>query len=184
MAEYITREYISGEEFRELRGKLGLTQKEMADFLRCSKRTVENWETKAEKIAGPMVPLLEILIRHPEQAQALEVPAQRLRLRLWYYYENQVCTIIDVDEMRRLVSIRNYTSNPLFRAFGINTEPTFEDYESFLASRCFPESRDKIKLELKALGIPFYDPLLIIEKTGGRMAEDHFWIRIDRGERK
>ena len=184
MAGYVTREYITGGDLRDLRGKLGLTQKEMAGFLRCSKRTVENWETKTEKITGPVVPLLEILIRHPEQAQALELPPERLKLRLWYYYENQVCTIIDVDELSRRVSIRNYTANPLFRAFGINTEPTFEDYEAFLASRCFPESRDKMKLQLKELGIPFYDPLLIIEKTEGRMADDHFRIRIDRGDRE
>ena len=37
-----------------------------------------------------------------------------------------------------------------------------------------------MKLQLKELGIPFYDPLLIIEKTEGRMADDHFWIRIER----
>ena len=183
MTDYITREYITGEDLRGLRTILGLTQKEMAGFLRCSKRTVENWETKAEKITGPMVPLLEILIRHPEQAKALELPPKRLKLRLWYYYERQVCTIIDADELRRVVSMRNYTNNPLYRAFGINTEPSFEDYEAFLASRCFPESRDKMKLQLKELGVPFYDPLLIIEKTEGRMADDHFWIRIERGNR-
>ena len=156
----------------------------MACFLRCSKRTVENWETKADKITGPIVTLLEILIRHPEQAKALELPAERMRLRLWYYYENMVCTIIDVDELNRRVQIRNYTTTPLLLAFGINTEPTFEDYEAFLASRCFPESRDKMKLQLNELGIPFYDPLLIIEKTNGRMADDHFWLRIERGKKE
>ena len=184
MAEYITREYVTGEDLRELRAALGLTQKDLAAFLRCSKRTVENWETKAERITGPLVPLVEILIRHPEQVKALELPEKRTRLRLWYYYERQVCTVIDVDEPRRTVSVRNYTGNPLFRAFGVNTEPTFEDYEAFLASRCFPRSRDKMKLQLKELGIPFYDPLMIIEKTEGRMADDHFWLRIDRGDLK
>ena len=33
---------------------------------------------------------------------------------------------------------------------------------------------------LKDLGLPFYDPIMIIEKTEGRMAEDDFWIRIER----
>ena len=28
--------------------------------------------------------------------------------------------------------------------------------------------------------VPFYDPIMIIEKTEGRMAEDNFWIRIER----
>ena len=37
-----------------------------------------------------------------------------------------------------------------------------------------------MKLILKDLGLPFYDPIMIIEKTEGRMAEDDFWIRIER----
>lgn len=37
-----------------------------------------------------------------------------------------------------------------------------------------------MKLILRDLELPFYDPLMIIEKTEGRMAEDHFWIRIER----
>lgn len=37
-----------------------------------------------------------------------------------------------------------------------------------------------MKLILKDLGRPFYDPIMIIEKTEGRMAEDDFWIRIER----
>ena len=63
---------------------------------------------------------------------------------------------------------------------GVNTEPTYEEYEEFVRSRCFPETRDKLKLELKKLDIPFYDPIMIIEKTEGRMADDDFWIRIER----
>ena len=37
-----------------------------------------------------------------------------------------------------------------------------------------------MKLELKRLGLPFYDPLLIVEKTEGRMAEDDFWLKVER----
>ena len=95
-------------------------------------------------------------------------------------FENMVCTLIDIDETERLVKIKNYIDNPQYRAFGINTEPTYEDYEEFIESRCFPRTRDKMKLELQRLGIPFYDPILIVEKTEGRMAEDRFWIRIER----
>ena len=95
-------------------------------------------------------------------------------------YHDFVCTIIDVDEMERRIEIHNYINNALYRAFGVNTEPNFEDYEEFIKSRCFPETRDKLKLELKKLDIPFYDPIMIIEKTQGRMADDDFWIRIER----
>ena len=34
-------------------------------------------------------------------------------------------------------------------------------------SRCFPKTRDHAKDILKEMGLPFYDPLLIIEKQMG-----------------
>ena len=68
---------------------------------------------------------------------------------------------------------------PPLVGYGVE-EPDYNQYIEFLESRCFPESRDKMKLILKDLGLPFYDPIMIIEKTEGRMAEDDFWIRIER----
>ena len=56
-----------------------------------------------------------------------------------------------------------------------------ENYIEFLKSRCFPEERDKLKLMLRELDLPFYDPFMIVEKTQGRMAEDKFWIKIEYG---
>ncbi len=178
--KYVINEYITGEDIKKLRKTLSMTQKEFAEFVCASKRTVENWESNGTRITGPIVTLFEILNRKPQIAKKLEVPPNELKLRIWYMYEKTVCTIIDVDELSRQVMIHNYIDNPLFRAFGIETEPSFEDYEEFLKSRCFPETRDKLKLELKRLDIPFYDPILIIEKTEGRMAEDHFWLKIER----
>lgn len=171
---------LKSEDIKRVRDLLGMTQREFAVFANCAVRTVENWESKEGAITGPIVTLVDILLRHPELASKLEVPDNRLRLRLLYMYENTLCTVIDVNEASRVVEIRNYVDKPLFRAFGVNTEPTFEDYEDFIESRCFPRQRDKMKLELKRLGIPFYDPIMIIEKTEGRMAEDHFWIKIER----
>ena len=43
-----------------------------------------------------------------------------------------------------------------------------------------PPTRDKMKIILKELNLPFYDPFMIIQKTQGRMAEDNFWIQIER----
>ncbi len=95
-------------------------------------------------------------------------------------HNDTVCSIIDVDEFNRIIKLYNYMNQPMFRAFGNNINPSFEDYEEFLESRCFPRTRDKLKLELNRLGIPFYDPILIIEKTEGRMADDDFWVKIER----
>jgi putative transcriptional regulator len=36
-----------------------------------------------------------------------------------------------------------------------------------------------MKIALKELNLPFYDPLLIVEKTKGRMAEDDFWLEVE-----
>ena len=180
MKQYVINKSISGKDVKRMRTILGMTQKEFAEFVCTSKRTVENWEESKGEITGPIVTLSEILLRYPQMSHKLELPPKERGLRLWYMYENTACSIIDVDELSRQVKVYNYVDNPLYRAFGVNTDPTYEDYEEFLESRCFPKSRDKIKLELKHLGIPFYDPILIIEKTQGRMADDPCWIRIER----
>ena len=58
-------------------------------------------------------------------------------------------------------------------------EESTREYEDFLESRCFPKSRDKIKIELEALDLKNYDPLLIIRKTKGKMAEDGCYIEFE-----
>ena len=178
--EYITPTNLAPEEFKDIRLKLSMTQAEFASFLGCSRPTIERWEEGKSKISGPVITLLELIKRDLTIPKKLEIPEDRLKLRLYYMYRSTVCTIIDIDETNRKVKIKNYIDNPQMRAFGVNTEPNFEEYEEFIESRCFPRSRDKMKLELKRLDIPFYDPILIIEKTEGRMAEDEFWIKIDR----
>ncbi len=95
-------------------------------------------------------------------------------------YKNDLCTVIDVDDLEETVKIKNYTDNNQFRAFGVIKEPTYKDYQDFLEERCFPRTRDKMKIQLEALDLPFYDPMLIVEKTQGRMAEDFFWLDIKR----
>lgn len=177
---YVTPDHLTCEDIKELRAALDMTQSQLAVFLRVSKRTVERWETSKEPITGAIVTLADILLRNPEMEEKLRLKDNRLKLRLKYFYKNMLCTVIDVDELQRKVEIKNYVKNPMLRAFGVNNEPDYDDYEQFLESRCFPRTRDKMKLELKRLDIPFYDPILIIEKTLGRMEEDEFYIEIER----
>ena len=61
---------------------------------------------------------------------------------------------------------------------GILPELFTEDFMEFLESRCFPRTRDHLRLVLKDLELDSYDPLAIVEKTKGRMAEDFQWIQI------
>ena len=178
--KYVTPNSIKANDVKLLRSKLGMTQAEFALFCNVSKPTIERWETSDKEITGPVTLLAQIVMLHPDIAEELVLPKKKYPMRLWYYNNDSVCTIIDVDTINQKVQIKNYTNNLLFRAFGKNEHPSFDDYEEFLKSRCFPEERDKMKLILKELDLPFYDPLMIIEKTDGRMAEDNFWIKIER----
>lgn len=178
--DFVIPEYVTGRDIKRVRKILQVTQKKFAEMAGVSKATVERWETKEDKITGPIVLLLQMLERYPEYISDIRIPEKKYGLRMWYMYGNKACTLIDVDELRKKVKIKNYTDNIMFQAFGNLEEPSYKDYEAFLESRCFPRSRDKMKLILKDLGLPFYDPYMIIQKTEGRMAEDHFWIRIER----
>lgn len=178
--KYITPENIGGAEIKELRKRLGFTQKEFAEFIGSSKPSVERWEASAKPVTGPVVLLLQLLKMYPESVEALKLPPLEYPMRLFYMHNQDICTIIDIDMGKRLIKINNYTGNIMFRAFGAVEKPDYRQFEDFLESRCFPRTLDKMKLMLKELDLPFYDPLMIIEKTEGRMAEDDFWIRIER----
>ncbi|MCR5295017.1 MAG: helix-turn-helix domain-containing protein [Lachnospiraceae bacterium] len=177
---YAIQDVLKAEDIRTLRKNLEMTQKQFADFVGVSNKTIERWEKGEDEIGGPITVLYRVLMEMPDLPERLRIPEKTAPLRLYYMYRREVCTIIDVNERKRTVAIKNFTKRAQFRAFGVNTEPSYEDYEEFMESRCFPRSRDKMKLLLKELGLPFYDPLLIIEKTEGRMEEDEFWIRIER----
>ena len=178
--QFIMEESMSGNDIKMLRKRLHMTQQQLADFVNVSKKTIERWESGEKEITGPIVTLSRILQNYPELPAQMQVPELEYPMRLWYLYRQSVCSIIDVDERKRQVKVYNFIDDNMFRAFGVETSPTYEQYEEFLEGRCFPRTRDKMKLVLKDLDVPFYDPLLIIEKTQGRMAEDDFWIRIER----
>ena len=99
-------------------------------------------------------------------------------MRMKYMHEDEICTVIDVDFLHEKVYVFNTTKDVLHRAFGVVEEPTWEQFEEFLESRCFPRSRAHLKLILQDLEVESYEPIEIIEKTKGRMAEDHQWIDI------
>lgn len=177
---FASPEYITGEEVKVTRKKLGLSQAEFGQLMGCTKMTVGRWEKSEEPIVGPITFAIYALMNSDALSDKVLLPEMKYGLRLNYMYRQQLCTIIDVDETHEIVEITNYRDNLMFRAFGANTAPTYAEYLDFLESRCFPRTRDKMKIVLDDLDIPFYDPMMIIEKTQGRMAEDDFWIEIER----
>lgn len=102
-------------------------------------------------------------------------------LVLHFYNRDALCTKICADRTAHCLAIQNQTNDILSTAFGVNAAPDWSDFEAFLASRCVPKERDGIREYLSALDLESYDSLAIIQKTGGRMAEDHHWIKILEG---
>ena len=101
-----------------------------------------------------------------------------ITMRMNYMLDQKICTIIDVDFRHEQIYITNKTNNLLHRAFGVIEEPSWDDFQRFLEERCFPRTRAELKLVLREVGVSSYDPMQIVEKTQGRMAEDHQWLDI------
>lgn len=100
-------------------------------------------------------------------------------LVLSYYDDNILCTKIAVDYNEKTICVENFVDNVLRTAFGNNPEPTWEDYLIFLEERCIPKARAGLREYLDEIGVDEYDPLEIIKKTSGRMAEDQQWIKVE-----
>lgn len=113
-----------------------------------------------------------------------EAPAKGSTMRLTYMFRQHPCTVIDVDFLEQKISIQNKTADPVHRAFGVIEDPTWKDFEGFLKDRCFPETRGNRKDLLRQLGLTDYDPLQIVEKTQGRMADDELWLKVRYLERR
>lgn len=105
------------------------------------------------------------------------VPEPGYTMRMTLMYQNKPCTAIDINFLENKIKIQNYTKDVLHRAFGIKENPTWEDFHIFLQDRCFPKTRGNAKAILSGLGLQDYDPLQIVEKTSGRMAEDDLWLK-------
>ncbi len=105
-------------------------------------------------------------------------PIQDYVLRMEYMCEDELCSVILVDFQNQKIEVINKTEEVIHQAFGVKAKPDWDDFEYFLESRCFPKSRAMLKSVLRELGLDSYDPLAIIEKTQGRMAEDKQWIHL------
>ena len=99
-------------------------------------------------------------------------------LELRYYSGDILCTRICADQTSRELLLENSTDQLVKTAFGTNELPTWEDFELFLEERCVPRERAGLREYLEALGLEEHDPLAIVRKTQGRMAEDDQWLEV------
>lgn len=99
-------------------------------------------------------------------------------MRMEYMCGEECCSVILINAKEEEIAVMNETDDLLHTAFGVKVKPTWDDFEEFLRGRCFPEAREEQELILEDLGMDDYDALTIVDKTGGRMAEDLQWIKI------
>ncbi len=114
----------------------------------------------------------------PEFAEQQRSRGHEVRI-LRLYDKDALCSTIYADFTWRTLVVENQDVSPVKTAFGNIQIPTWEDFQRFLAERCVPQQRAGLREYLEALGLEEYDPLSIIEKTGGRMAEDEQWLTIE-----
>ena len=100
-------------------------------------------------------------------------------MKLSYFDGDELCTTVIADSTEHVLCIENHTDRVIKTAFGNNAVPTWEDLQYFLEERCIPCARAGLREYLETIGVEEYDPMEIIKKTEGRMAEDEQWIRIE-----
>ena len=121
----------------------------------------------------------EITVRRKQTMQEYKDTHNRNKLlQLQFFHGDSLCTTILADETAEKVLIENHTSDPLYTAFGVNENPDWQDYQIFLEERCIPKSRAGLKEYLNAIGVDEYNPVEIIRKTKGKMAEDQSWLEV------
>ena len=98
---------------------------------------------------------------------------------LRFYDGEQLCSSIYADLTKQRIMVENQAVALVKTAFGNNVQPDWADFQDFLSERCIPRQRAGLREYLETLGLDEYDPLAIIEKTGGRMAEDQQWLTIE-----
>lgn len=110
-----------------------------------------------------------------EQRKALGHEVRILR----FYDRDDLCSTIYADFTAQTLTVENQAVPTIKTAFGNNLLPNWGDFQRFLEERCIPRQRAGLREYLETLGLDEYNPLAIIEKTSGRMAEDQQWLTIE-----
>ena len=196
------------QQIKEIFGTADLDElRELAKMLKINNPNPRNAGRKAQLTPDQIVEVLELHrkgIGNTEIAKQFGVSRQTIykyiynaehfstnpdfTMRMNFMNGSQLCTVIDIDFKHEVVRMKNYTDRIPLRAFGVVENPSWADFEEFLKERCLPASRAGLKGQicnilkgiLREMDVPFFDPLLIIEKTNGRMAGDNQWVQMIR----
>ncbi len=161
----IRRRHEDGETVTDLARAYGVSRQTLHNYLKDSEdgqrmvyRSLRQWQRLNRDFPG--------------------VDVHDYMIRMDYMNGDECCSQLLVSFEKRRVVVENRTDVPFHRAFGMKARPTWEDFEEFLEERCMPRTRDRLRLVLEDIGVDSYDPMAIIEKTQGRMAEDGQWLKI------
>ncbi|MBQ3559336.1 MAG: Hin recombinase [Agathobacter sp.] len=163
---------------QEIRSKReqGIAVSALAKEYGVSRQTLSTYLNKKDQQIEAIIKSLRVWREFNRSFQ--EVNVMDYTMRMDFMCEEKCCTQILIDFRHEKVEIKNTTDKIMLRAFGININPTWEDFLEFLEERCFPRTRDNLKLILQDLNLDFYDPWNIVEKTQGHMGEDMQWLKI------
>lgn len=100
-------------------------------------------------------------------------------LLLSCYSGDTLCARIAADETEKTVHVENLATDCLKLPFGKNSNPSWANLQHFLENRCIPKTRAGLQEYLETIGVDSYEPLEIIRKTQGRMAEDDLWLTVE-----
>lgn len=142
--------------------EMGVTEKQRELELTFDGTTI----TLSRRLSGPDFAKQQLLLGH-------EIRVLR------FYDSDTLCSTIYADFTRQSVVVENQAVSPIKTAFGNNPLPDWNDFRHFLEERCIPSQRAGLREYLETLGLDEYDPLSILERTGGRMAEDQQWLTIE-----
>ena len=183
----LCRELFGTDDVEKLRGIAAQLQQKNSRNAGRKRKFTEAELKEMREMQQRGIPVQEIARRFDTSRQVigkyLRLPhPDGTSLRITYMFRHQPCTVIDVDFLHQKIYIQNRTHDILHRAFGTNEHPSWDDFENFLRDRCFPPTRGLLEEELRSLGLDAYDPLQIVEKTGGRTAEDDLWLKFQYGQ--
>lgn len=99
--------------------------------------------------------------------------------KIRFYDDVTLCSTIYADFTDQTLAVTNHITDPVKTAFGNNLLPSWQDLQAFLEERCISRQRAGLREYLEAINVSEYDPLAIIQKTAGRMAEDQQWLKVE-----
>lgn len=118
---------------------------------------------------------LQTMEEFAEQKLALGHDVRAFR----YYDDQKLCTLIYADFTDKTLKAENHTDNLVKTAFGNRAIPSWSDFQAFLEERCIPRDRAGLREYLETIGVEAYEPIDIIKKTAGHMAEDQQWLEME-----